>query len=469
MAARQATPRVAGVPESQIGDATAAQIGDATAPQIGGATAREIAASAESLIRQGILDTGAALPTVRALAERLGTSPATVSSAYRTLRERGLVVADGRRGTRVAPRPAVRTPQAAELPSHLRDLSIGLPDPELLPPLAPALARIDLQAKLRMGGLDCPDERLLELASSSFAADGIPSAAIAVVSGAFDGIERVLQVHLRPGDRVIVEDPAYISIRDLLLALGLIAVPVPVDEVGFVPDRLEAVLARGAEAAVVVPRAQNPLGAALDAQRTAELRALLEPHPELLLIEDDHAWLVAGADFHSLIDPARPHWAVIRSVSKMLHPDLRTAVMAGDSSTIARLEGRQALGPRWVSHVLQAVAAELLGAPGLDAAMRRAGAVYAERRGELIGALAQRGIAAYGRSGLNVWVRVREEAPVVRALQDAGWLVSAGERFRLASPPGLRITATTLRPGEADLIAQVIAGVEQAGRPRGAY
>ena len=438
-------------------------------PRIAGTTAREIAASAESLIREGVLGTGAALPTVRALAEWLGTSPATVGSAYRTLRERGLVVADGRRGTRVAPRPAVRTPRAAELPSHLRDLSVGLPDPELLPPLAPALARVDLEATLRMSGLDCPVQRLIELASSSFAADGIPGAAIAVVGGAFDGIERVLQVHLRPGDRVIVEDPAYISIRDLLLALGLIAVPVPVDEIGFVPDRLEAALARGAEAAVVVPRAQNPLGAALDAPRAAELRALLERQPELLLIEDDHAWLVAGAGFHSLIDFSRPHWAVIRSVSKMLHPDLRTALMAGDPLTIARVEGRQALGPRWVSHILQAVVAELLGDPGLDVAMARAGSIYAERRGELVGALAQRGVAAYGRSGLNVWVAVREEAPVVRALQDAGWLVTAGERFRLAAAPGLRITATTLEPGEAEQIAQVIAGVEQAGRPRGAY
>jgi DNA-binding transcriptional MocR family regulator len=160
---------------------------------------------------------------------------------------------------------------------------------------------------------------------------------------------------------------------------------------------------------------------------------------------------------------------VIRSVSKMLHPDLRTALMAGDPLTIARVEGRQALGPRWVSHILQAVVAELLGDPGLDVAMARAGSIYAERRGELVGALAQRGVAAYGRSGLNVWVAVREEAPVVRALQDAGWLVTAGERFRLAAAPGLRITATTLKPGEAEQIAQVIAGVEQAGRPRGAY
>src|SRR5260370_37218520 len=136
--------------------------------QIGGSTAREIAASVETSIRDGGLAAGARLPTVRALAHRLGTSPATVNSAYRILRERGLVIADRRRGTRGSPRPPLLAPErsAHGLPSPTpppgtRDLTIGLPDPELLPAVQPAPEQIDLEAKLRGTRLDHAEPELL--------------------------------------------------------------------------------------------------------------------------------------------------------------------------------------------------------------------------------------------------------------------------------------------------------------------
>ncbi|MGZ6669805.1 MAG: aminotransferase class I/II-fold pyridoxal phosphate-dependent enzyme [Solirubrobacteraceae bacterium] len=439
---------------------------------IRGATAREIAASAESAIRDGALASGDALPTVRGLAGALGTSPATVNSAYRMLRERGFVVGQGRRGTRVARRPALRAPGTAGSPPPIparADLSIGLADPALLPPIAPALARIDIDAKLGVSRLEAADPELLDAARLGFEADGVPSDALAVVSGAMDGVERVLAAHLRPGDRVIVEDPCYPPIRDVLLALGLVPVPVAVDDMGMIPDLFGAALDRGVQAVVTVPRAQNPLGAAVGEQRAAELRASLAPHGDVLIVEDDHASLVAGAPFRSLADSSWPRWAVIRALSKMLHPDLRVALVAGDPTTIARVEGRQALGPRWVSHILQATAAELLRDPGFDGIVTRAREAYAARREALTGALAEHDVLAHGRSGLNVWVPVREEAPVARALLDAGWLVTAGEQFRFASAPGIRVTTAALDESDAPDVAAVIAAVEHAGRSRRAY
>jgi DNA-binding transcriptional MocR family regulator len=444
--------------------------------QISGSTAKEIAGSAETAIREGLLESGDPLPTVRALASALSTSPATVNAAYRILRQRGLIVAEGRRGTRVAPRPPLRSPEPARQPDYaeqpapgLRDLAIGLPDPALLPDLGAALRRVDLERKLRLPELDHGDPELLELGAAAFSADGIAAAALAVVSGAFDGLERALQAHLRPGDRVIIEDPAYTSIRDLLLALGLLAVPVRIDEYGLLPEGLRAALSEGAEAMVIVPRAQNPFGAAMDSDRAAALRRELEPYPDLLLVEDDHTGPISGVPCTTLTSPERRRWAVIRSVSKVLHPDLRLALMAGDELTIARIEGRQALGPRWVSHILQATVVELLKHPDFLATTTRARDAYTARRRALIDALAERGLTGHGRSGLNVWVPVREEAPVIRALYEAGFIVLAGERFRMQTPPGLRITTSTMTEDEAPVVAAVIADAEGAGRSRQQY
>ncbi len=444
--------------------------------QIRGATAKEIAGSAETAIREGRLESGDPLPTVRALAGALSTSPATVNAAYRILRQRGLIVAEGRRGTRVAPRPPLRSPEPVRQPDYaeqatsgLRDLAVGLPDRTLLPDVGAALRRVDVERKLSLTELDDADPELLALAAAAFEADGIPAGALAVVSGAFDGLERVLQAHLRPGDRVVIEDPAYTSIRDLLLALGLLAVPVEVDEYGLLPERLRAVLGQGAEAMVIVPRAQNPFGAAMDSERAAALRQELRPYPDLLLVEDDHTGPISGVPFTTLTSPEHRRWAVIRSVSKFLHPDLRLALMAGDGLTIARIEGRQALGPRWVSHILQATVVELLKDPAFAATTARARDVYTGRREGLIKALAGHGLPAHGRSGLNVWVPVREEAPVIRALYEAGWIVLAGERFRVETPPGLRITISSLHQDEAAVVAGVLAAAEGAGRPRQMY
>src|SRR5207253_11194116 len=68
---------------------------------ISGDGAVKIAASVESAVASGRAAAGELLPPVRLLASALRVSPATVASAYRLLQERGIAVADGRRGTRI--------------------------------------------------------------------------------------------------------------------------------------------------------------------------------------------------------------------------------------------------------------------------------------------------------------------------------------------------------------------------------
>lgn len=436
--------------------------------RIEGRRAADIAASVERAVGSGDLEPGQLLPPMRELATQLGVNPNTVAAAYRVLRERGVIETAGRRGSRVRPAPATtgRDHIRVDVPEGVRDVSAGNPDPALLPPLGPAFAEAAARADREpvLYGDTPVDPELQRAARAELDADGVPDGPLAVLSGSLDAIERVLTAHLKQGDTVAVEDPGWGRTLDLVPALGLRTVPVAVDDEGPLPEEVRRALEGGARALIVTDRAQNPTGAAVSATRARALRAVLREHPRTLLIEDDHG--------HGIVDvPLRPlagvtrHWAFVRSVAKAYGPDLRLAVLTGDAVTVDRVRGRQRLAAGWVSLLLQRAVVRLW-ADGVPAA-RGVPAEYDRRREALIGALAERGVAAHGRSGMNVWVPVPDETGAVARLLHAGWAVAPGARFRLSAPPGIRITVSTLRDDETERLADAVAAALGPAPARG--
>ncbi|BEL11892.1 aminotransferase class I/II-fold pyridoxal phosphate-dependent enzyme [Actinoplanes sichuanensis] len=432
--------------------------------QVSGDSAAEISASIETGVLQGFWVAGAALPSVRVLAGSLHVSPATVAKAYQELRQRGVIETEGRRGTRVRSRPAVAVRRAGlytPIPSGLRDLSSGEPDLRLLPSLAPALAAAAAIQNPPQGyasAVTMPE--LVDAARPRLLAEGVPvsGAEIVVTSGALDSIERAFNAHLRPGDTVAIEDPGWAALIDLLAALGLRAAPVAVDDHGPDPDSLATALRSGARAVVVTVRAQNPTGAAVSAERARRLRELLSGHPGVLVVEDDHAAELAEGAPHC-IGPVTGSWAFVRSASKPFGPDLRIAVLAGDETTVARVAGRMRIGMGWVSTVLQRMLLWLWRDPEVTALVGRAAETYGKRRRALREALRAEGVEVGGDTGINVWVPVPDETHAVAALRDRGYAVAPGALFRVSSPPGIRITISTLDPVEAPELAQAVASV----------
>ncbi|MFE7750580.1 GntR family transcriptional regulator [Streptomyces sp. NPDC057428] len=416
-----------------------------------GGTAREISASVESRVSDGTLGPGASLPPVRRLAEELGVGAGTVAAAYKELRGRGVVVTLGRGGTVVASTPAVTSRRPPRVPSGLRDLAGGHPDPACLPVLTPP-QRVEPvpgshRASPRLSALE-------DAARAWFARDGVPAGAVTFAHGALDCIARLLTTELRPGDAVAVEDPGFHHLLDLVPALGLRMLPVAVDDDGIRPDALRGALRAGARAVVCSPRGQSPLGARLTPERRDELLAELGDFPDVLVVEDDHNAEISGAGAVTLASGDLPRWAQVRTVSKHLGIDLRWAALACDPATLARHDGRMLLTSGWVSHILQVTVADLLTDPAVARLVAGASRTYTIRREALRAALGEHGIASHGESGLNVWVPVRDESAVVNGLRSRGWWIAAGTRFRIASPPGVRVTTATLTPAEADVFAR---------------
>ncbi|KUN85401.1 aminotransferase class I/II-fold pyridoxal phosphate-dependent enzyme [Streptomyces griseoruber] len=426
--------------------------------RIAGRRAADISANIERAVGEGALEPGQPLPPMRELAVTLGVNPNTVAAAYRTLRERGVIETHGRRGSRVRPKPATtgREKVRLDVPEGVRDLADGNPDPALLPPLASAFAAAAARADREpvLYGADPVDPGLARAARAALDADGVPAGPLTVASGSLDAVERVLAAHLRPGDGVAVEDPGWGRTLDLVPALGLRPVPVGVDDEGPLPDDLRAALEGGARAVLITDRAQNPTGASVTAARARALRSVLADHPGVLLIEDDHGHGIVDLPLSPLAGVTR-HWAFVRSVAKAYGPDLRLAVLTGDEVTVDRVRGRQRLGPGWVSLLVQRAVVLLWGDGAVDGTA--VASAYRERREALIAALAERGVAAHGRSGMNVWVPVPDETGVVARLLHAGWAVSPGARFRLSAGPGIRITVSTLTEQETGPLADAVA------------
>jgi DNA-binding transcriptional MocR family regulator len=428
--------------------------------RITGDSAREIAASVERGIEEGALAPGDTLPAVRRLAAKLGVSPTTVAAALSDLRSRGLVVTRARSGTHISWRPPVAgTWLGPPVPPGARDLASGNPDPDLLPDLAPFLRRIEPSGQLYGGEPVLPE--LAELARAEFVEAGIDGDQLAIVSGALDGIERALQAQLRAGDVVAVEDPGYAGLFDLLRALGLGMRPVPIDSKGMLPDALGEALDEGVVAIVVNPRGQNPTGASLDEERVRELQETLDREPDVMVLEDDHLGPIAGSARMTLTG-GRSRWAAARSAAKSLGPDLRLAVLSGDAQTMSRVRGRQAVGPQWVSHLLQRLVTMLSLDTEVIAMLTRATETYRERRSGLVGALKERGIEVEAPAGITVWIPVPEEANVVQSLLEGGWAVAPGAPYRLQSGRAIRVTVSTLQEGEERKLA---AAIESALRP----
>ncbi|HST42363.1 MAG TPA: PLP-dependent aminotransferase family protein [Conexibacter sp.] len=432
-------------------------------------------------VRDGRLPPGTRLPATRELAQQLAVSRGVVVEAYAQLTAEGYLATRRGAGTIVATAPRMLRPPPA--PLAVRAL------PEDFHPGMPDLAGFPRDAwlrSLRATAREAPDaaygyadpagapELRAALAAYLARARGVAAEPerLLVTSGLTQGVALLARA-LRAGGarRVAVEDPGFFLHRMVLAHAGLEVVPVAVDEEGLRTDLLAAV---AADAVLVTPAHQAPLGGVLGPARRAALLAWAERH-DAIVIEDDY-----DAEFRYDREPvgalqglASERVAYAGCASKTLAPGLRLGWLALPGALTAPLRWEKTMDDVGTPVLDQLAFADFVARGDLDRHLRRMRPRYRARRDALVDALARElpqwrvsGVAA-GVNLVALLPQATDERALLRRAADAGMVLHGLSRYRVApGPPGLvlgfgNVSEPAIARGIARL-AQVYGALEPA-------
>jgi len=268
-------------------------------------------------IREGGLQAGERLPSVRQACAQAQVSPATVFQAYDLLESRGLIEARPRSGFYVRKQARSQAPLAQAAPARMDSTEVAIselvfevlhstrdrevvplgsafPSPALFP--LERLARDGARAMRQLAPQALTTElvsgnaRLREALRARSVRQGMQVAADEpiITNGAMEALNLCLQAVTQPGDVVALETPTFYAALQALERLHLRAVEIPTHpQLGADPDGLAEVIQRHRVAACwLMPHFQNPLGALMpNARKQAVMHTLTRAG--IPVVEDD--------------------------------------------------------------------------------------------------------------------------------------------------------------------------------------
>ncbi|MFT4433353.1 PLP-dependent aminotransferase family protein [Caballeronia sp. 15715] len=412
-------------------------------------------------IEQQALRAGALLPSVRQLAQSERLSTFTVTEAYGRLVSMGLVVARRGSGYRVAARAptAHRRAVAWQPPSltatwllsdvfadHSVPIKAGcgwLPNEWVNESgLHHALRSISRVPAARMADYGHPygfaplRERIAEqLDRYGLPAD--PAANVLLTAGATQALDLIVRTLLRPGDTVIVEDPGYCNLLQILQLGGLIVRGVPRTPAGIDNDVLEQLVIEHSPKAIFLNTTlQNPTGATFG--MAAAFRSLQ-------IAERYGLWVVEDDVNRELAPPGAPLLAAMEGLNRVLYvggfsktitPGLRCGYVVAERDVLRELaRTKMAVGltsSAATERIVEKVLTEGRYARHVESVTEKLkdAHVQVEDRMDALGVE----LFHRPRAGLFVWARLPVEPEqaselATQALEDGIWL-APGSYFR---------------------------------------
>jgi GntR family transcriptional regulator/MocR family aminotransferase len=352
---------------------------------------RQLEARLRAAIEDGTLPDGTALPSSRSLAEQLAVSRGVVVDAYEQLIAQGFLISHPRQVPVVrageAPQPAPARPPAR----YRFALSPNTPDLSLFP------RRLWLRA-MAEAMRDLPDTEL------DYPADSRGSVNLrAALIGYLSRVRRVrvdldnliltlgflhsldLLFHgfaLRGIKRVAVENPSSPEQIAIAHAHGMQVQPIVVDEAGLVVAEL---LDTNAEAVIVTPAHQFPLGTVLSPERRRALAAWARQR-DALIVENDYAaeFRYDGPPIGAVQGLAPERTVYVGTTSKTLAPAVRLGWIAAPAEVTSALADAHLEGSGGFAGLNGQVFARLLLSGRYERHVQRCRREYRRRRDALV-------------------------------------------------------------------------------------
>ena len=389
-------------------------------------------AALREAVQTGRLAPGTRLPSSRTLAADLGIARNTVAEAYAQLGAEGWLTARQGSGTRVAstavvsagPAAGIRPPLGARAARY--DLRPGSPDLSAFPRagwLSAARKALSGAPSRALGYSDPrgrPELRTV-LAAYLGRTRGVRVAPdrIVVCAGFTQGLALLCQVLPDVGvTKIAVEDYGQPHTAEALAASGLTPVMLGVDDGGAVLDK-----AHGAQAMLLTPAHQFPLGSVLSPRRRADA-ARWAAGSGGLIIEDDYdgEFRYDRQPVGALQALAPEHVIYAGTVSKTLAPGLRLGWLVLPARLTEAMASAKARSDAHTSSFEQLTLAEFITSGAYDRHVRRVRLAYRRRRDRLVAALATHapgvrvtGIAAGLHAVAELGPGQREEQVIARA------------------------------------------------------
>jgi len=391
-------------------------------------------------IRDGRLRPGTRLPSSRVLAADLGIARNTVAEVYSQLVAEGWLTARTGAGTSVAPRRAAeRGADVAvrpEAPAPRYDLRAGVPDLSAFPGQAWQAAARRALAAAPGHVLGYPDPRGLPQLRAALAgylarARGVSAdpAHIVICGGFAHGLAGLSRALSAAGAATLaVEAYGHQAHRDIAARAGLNLRPLPVDGMGAVVGE-----AAGADAVLLTPAHQFPLGVTLHPRRRREVTDWGG-----VVIEDDYdgEFRYDRQPVGALQTLAPDRVVYAGTASKSLAPGLRLGWLVVPPRLLEPVTAELAAGP---SALDQLTLTEFITSGGYDRQIRRARLAYRRRRDRLAAALHRQSLHVTGiAAGLQAVVelpRTDTERAVVAGASRHGLAIDGLEHYRAEDGP----------------------------------